>query len=78
MFTIGSVVSVLGMVASNIPAFIALGSDVIDMFDRGEALVSSDTTLTGDERKALLDSIADLRNQIDARIAELKLQAPDS
>lgn len=78
MITIASIMSILGTVATNIPAFVALGADVEDMFAKGTALVTSDTASTADERAAVLVEIEDLQSQFAAGLATLAQQAPDS
>ena len=75
---ITTVLSVLGFVSANLPMFIALGTDVVDMFDKGTALVSSDTTSTPAERDAAVAEIAGMRAQFADRLEELRQQAPSS
>lgn len=78
MFTLATIVSALGMLATNAPSFIALGVDVVDAFDKGKALISSDTASTPEERATALAAVAASETTRDAALAALKLAAPDS
>ncbi len=74
---IATIVSALGYVVANYQTFIDLGADVVDMFDKGKALVTSDEASTPEERDAALAEIADLEARRDARLEELRQQAPN-
>lgn len=78
MFTLSSIVSTLALIAANMPAFIALGADVIGLFEKGKELISSDTASTPEERASALSEIADLESQRDAALEALRQQAPNS
>lgn len=78
MFTLASVVSALGYAVANYQTFAALGADFVDMFDKGKAIVTSHTASTPEERAAALAEIAGLEAQRDARLEELRQQAPNS
>lgn len=75
---IAIVLAALSALVTNAPAFIALGADVVDLFDKGKALISSDTASTPAERAAALSEIEGLEAQRDARLEELRVQAPNS
>lgn len=78
MFTIASIVSALGYVVANYQTFVDLGVDVVDVFSKGKALVTSDTASTPEERAAAMVEIEGLEAQRDARLEELRVQAPNS
>lgn len=78
MLTLSSIVSALGLLVTHAPSFLALGIDFADVFSKGKALVTSHTASTPAEREAALAEIADLEAQRDARLEELRVQAPDS
>ena len=78
MFTVGTIVSALGTLAVNAPSFIALGVDLVDAFEKGKVLITSDTTSTPEERAAALAEIASMEGQRDAALEALRLQAPNS
>jgi hypothetical protein len=78
MFTVGTIVSTLGTLVLNAPSFIALGVDLVDAFDKGKALISSDTASTAEERAAALAEIASMEVQRDEALEALRLQAPNS
>lgn len=75
---ISIVLAALTAVTTNLPAFMALGADVVGMFDKGKALIASDTASTPDVQAAALAEIATLEAQRDARLEELRQQAPNS
>lgn len=72
MFTLATIVSSLGMLATNAPAFVALGVDLVDAFDKGKTLIASHTASTPEERVAAWNKISDLELQRDARLEELR------
>jgi|JI9StandDraft_2_1071091.scaffolds.fasta_scaffold1704231_1 hypothetical protein len=78
MFTIGTIVSTLGTLALNAPSFIALGVDLVDAFNKGKALIESDTASTPEERAAAMAEISALESQRDSALEALRLQAPNS
>jgi hypothetical protein len=78
MFTLGSIVSALGALVAQAPSFIALGVDLVDAFDKGKALISSNTASTPAERAAALAEVADLEVQRDVALEELRKAAPNS
>ena len=78
MLAIGSIVEALQALVTYGPALAAMGADVVDLFDKGKALVSSDTASTPEERAAAMAEIAGLEAQRDARLEELRTQAPNS
>ena len=78
MIAVSSILAILSAVATNAPAFVALGGDILDMFDKGKALVSSDTASTPEERAEALSTIEGLQAQFTARLSELEQTAPHS
>ena len=72
------VMSGLNLIMTNLPAFEALGLDLVEVFDRSKAIVTGDTTSTPAEREAALSEIASMEVQRDARLAELGRIAPNS
>jgi hypothetical protein len=78
LISIATIVAGITAVATNIPAFVALGVDVADVIDKGKALVSSDTASTPEERAAALAEIEGLQGQLAAGLAVLEQQAPNS
>lgn len=78
MITLASVISLITTLVANADTFVALGGDFEDMFSKGDALINSDTASTPEERAAANATMADLRRQRDARLEELRQQAPKS
>ena len=72
------VLSGLKLIMTNLPAFTALGIDLVEVFDRSKAIVTGDTTSTPAEREAALAEIVSMEAQRDARLEELRLLAPNS
>lgn len=78
MFTLATILAALTAVTTNAPAFIGLGVDIVALFEKGKALITSDTASTAAERAVALAEIETLEAQRDARLEELRQQAPAS
>ena len=57
---------------------VGIGVDIVDAFNKGKALITSDTASSPTERETALAEIADLEVQRDAALEELRRQAPNS
>lgn len=78
MLSITTIVSALGVLVANAPAFMALGVDIVDVFQKGKAMVASDTASTPTERAAAMMEIEALEDQRDAALEALRRAAPNS
>lgn len=78
MLSLAGILAAVGALVAQAPAFVALGIDIVDAFGKAKALIAGDTASTPEERAAAMTEIEALEAQRDARLEELRLQAPNS
>jgi hypothetical protein len=77
MLSIASIVSVLGVVASNLPAAVSLGINVWDLISNSRKRIA-ESGGEGDELAAANKVVDDLEAAVNARVDELGRLAPNS